>query len=174
MAESQLMCMEDGHIGDKVPESRPEFFYSEEQRAAIEELVKNGDGAFKTRLKEDNMKDFLSAKEIRLLLNIFRRYDSESVSMTKTPAGAGKDEGEEGPVTADDDSGVHSTYWPQMSDTEVPPLDIGWPSGAKFKGVTRVVMHTHPPQRQRASHQTGGEEAHPRGEQGKKDRKESI
>uniref|UniRef100_A0A8C5D3L3 Family with sequence similarity 83 member Fb n=1 Tax=Gouania willdenowi TaxID=441366 RepID=A0A8C5D3L3_GOUWI len=32
-----------------------------------------------------------------------------------------------------------------MSDTEVPPLDIGWPSGAKFKGVTRVAMHTHPP-----------------------------
>uniref|UniRef100_A0A8C5D4S0 Scaffolding anchor of CK1 domain-containing protein n=1 Tax=Gouania willdenowi TaxID=441366 RepID=A0A8C5D4S0_GOUWI len=152
MAESQLMCMEDGHIGDKVPESRPEFFYSEEQRAAIEELVKNGDGAFKTRLKEDNMKDFLSAKEIRLLLNIFRRYDSESVSMTKTPAGAGKDEGEEGPVTADDDSGVHSTYWPQMSDTEVPPLDIGWPSGAKFKGVTRVVMHTHPPPKDNGPH----------------------
>uniref|UniRef100_A0A667X5F3 Family with sequence similarity 83 member Fb n=1 Tax=Myripristis murdjan TaxID=586833 RepID=A0A667X5F3_9TELE len=32
-----------------------------------------------------------------------------------------------------------------MSDTEVPPLDIGWPSGMLFRGVTRVTMHTHPP-----------------------------
>lgn len=45
----------------------------------------------------------------------------------------------------DADSGVPSTYWPQMSDTEVPPLDIGWPSGGLFKGMTRVAVHTHPP-----------------------------
>uniref|UniRef100_A0A8D0D539 Family with sequence similarity 83 member Fb n=1 Tax=Sander lucioperca TaxID=283035 RepID=A0A8D0D539_SANLU len=32
-----------------------------------------------------------------------------------------------------------------MSDTEVPPLDIGWPSGGLFKGITRVAVHTHPP-----------------------------
>uniref|UniRef100_A0A672RK06 Family with sequence similarity 83 member Fb n=1 Tax=Sinocyclocheilus grahami TaxID=75366 RepID=A0A672RK06_SINGR len=32
-----------------------------------------------------------------------------------------------------------------MSDTEVPPLDIGWPSSGLFKGVTRVSVHTHPP-----------------------------
>uniref|UniRef100_A0A3Q3WQ70 Scaffolding anchor of CK1 domain-containing protein n=1 Tax=Mola mola TaxID=94237 RepID=A0A3Q3WQ70_MOLML len=32
-----------------------------------------------------------------------------------------------------------------MSDTEVPPLDIGWPSGGFFRGVTRVSVHTHPP-----------------------------
>uniref|UniRef100_A0A3Q2T1R5 Family with sequence similarity 83 member Fb n=1 Tax=Fundulus heteroclitus TaxID=8078 RepID=A0A3Q2T1R5_FUNHE len=32
-----------------------------------------------------------------------------------------------------------------MSDTEVPSLDIGWPSGGMFKGVTRVSVHTHPP-----------------------------
>uniref|UniRef100_A0A087Y9K5 Family with sequence similarity 83 member Fb n=1 Tax=Poecilia formosa TaxID=48698 RepID=A0A087Y9K5_POEFO len=32
-----------------------------------------------------------------------------------------------------------------MSDTEVPSLDIGWPSGGFFRGVTRVAVHTHPP-----------------------------
>ncbi|XP_013870956.1 protein FAM83F [Austrofundulus limnaeus] len=132
MAESQLMCMEDGHIGAKVPESKPEFYYSEEQRAAIEELMKNGDGAFKTRLKEENMTDFLSAREIKHLLNTFKHYDSSSDESTSA-------------ARSDADSGVHSTYWPQMSDTEVPPLDIGWPSGGLFKGVTRVAVHTHPP-----------------------------
>uniref|UniRef100_A0A7N6A2H3 Scaffolding anchor of CK1 domain-containing protein n=1 Tax=Anabas testudineus TaxID=64144 RepID=A0A7N6A2H3_ANATE len=141
MAESQLMCMEDGHIGAKVPETKPEFYYSEEQRVAIEELLKNGDGAFKTRLKEDDVTDFLSAREVKMLLNTFKQYESEDDSSSK----AAKSRSEQDPPGSDADSGVHSTYWPQMSDTEVPPLDIGWPSGGMFKGVTRVAVHTHPP-----------------------------
>lgn len=132
MAESQLMVLEDGHIGTRIPESRPEFYYSEEQRVAIEELLKNGDGAFKTRLKEDKMIDFLSAREIKLLLSSFRQYDTESASSTS-------------PTDSHADSGVNSTYWPETSDTEVPSLEIGWPSGGLFKGVTRVAVHTHPP-----------------------------
>ncbi|XP_019215869.1 protein FAM83F isoform X2 [Oreochromis niloticus] len=139
MAESQLTVMEDGRIGVKVPETKPEFYYSEEQRAAIELLLKEGDGAFKTRLKEDKMKDFLSAREVKLLTNTFRPYDSGDDSKASTSRS------EQGATGTDADSGVHSTYWPQMSDTEVPPLDIGWPNGAYFKGVTRVSVHTHPP-----------------------------
>uniref|UniRef100_UPI0037E94407 protein FAM83F n=1 Tax=Semicossyphus pulcher TaxID=241346 RepID=UPI0037E94407 len=137
MAESQLVCMEDGHIGVKIPESKPEFYYCEEHRAAIEELLKNGDGAFKTRLKDDNMKDFLSAREVKHVTSTFKQYDlgnEESSSGSKAS-----------PSGTDADSGVHSTYWPQMSDTEVPPLDIGWPNGSIFRGVTRVAVHTHPP-----------------------------
>ncbi|XP_015229504.1 PREDICTED: protein FAM83F [Cyprinodon variegatus] len=141
MAESQLMVMEDGHIGAKVPENKPEFYYSEEQRCAIEELLKNGDGAFKTRLKEDKAKDFLSAREVKVLQSTFKQYDSDS-SNSKTAASR-SEQGASGGTDAD--SGVHSTYWPQMSDTEVPSLDIGWPSGGLFKGVTRVAVHTHPP-----------------------------
>lgn len=134
------MCMEDGHIGVKVPESKPEFYYSEEQRAAIEELLKNGDGAFKTRLKEDNAKDFLSAREVKVLVSTFKQYDSNDTSSSSSSQTA-----EQGAAGTDADSGVHSTYWPLMSDTEVPSLDIGWPSGGFFKGVTRVAVHTHPP-----------------------------
>ncbi|CAJ1052937.1 protein FAM83F [Xyrichtys novacula] len=141
MAESQLVCMEDGHIGVKVPENKPEFYYSEEQRAAIEELLKNGDGAFKMRLKDDNMKDFLSAREVKHILNTFTKYDTEDGGSSSSKS---KDN-QASPSGTDTDSGVHSTYWPQMSDTEVPALDIGWPSGNMFKGVTRVAVHTHPP-----------------------------
>ncbi|XP_061684823.1 protein FAM83F-like isoform X1 [Syngnathoides biaculeatus] len=135
MAESQILCMEDGHIGVQVPETRPEFYYSEEQRAAVEELLKNGDGAFKMRLKDDNMKDFLSAREVKILNSNFKHYDE---------AGDG-DGDKEAASSPSSDSGVHSTYWPQMSDTEVPSLDIGWPNWGFFKGVTRVAVHTHPP-----------------------------
>ncbi|XP_034542829.1 protein FAM83F [Notolabrus celidotus] len=135
MADSQLMCMEDGHIGVKIPETKPEFYYSEEQRAAIEELLKNGDGAFKMRLSEDNMKDFLSAREVKHLLSTFKKYD----------VGDGDSKGSNNQAGADADSGIQSTYWPQMSDTEVPQLDNGWPNGSMFRGVTRVAVHTHPP-----------------------------
>ncbi|XP_070773957.1 protein FAM83F [Enoplosus armatus] len=139
MAESQLMCMEDGRIGVKVPESKPQFYYSEEQRAAIEELLKSGDSAFKTRLSDDNMRDFLSAREVKLLTSSFRQYDSCDGSKESASRSG------EGAAGTDADSGVHSTYWPQMSDTVVPQLDIGWPSGGLFRGVTRVAVHTHPP-----------------------------
>ncbi|XP_023284809.1 protein FAM83F [Seriola lalandi dorsalis] len=146
MAESQLMCMEDGHIGASVPETKPEFYYSEEQRAAIEELLKNGDGAFKTRLKDDNMKDFLSAREVKVLLSTFKQYDSGNDSNSSSSSKATQSKSDQGAAGTDaSDSGVHSTYWPQMSDTQVPPLDIGWTGGGLFKGVTRVVVHTHPP-----------------------------
>lgn len=138
MADSQLACMEDGSIPVPVPvpASRPEFFYSEEQRSAVEELLRNGDGAFKMRLREDNMTDFLSAREVKHILNTFKKYDSgeDGTDPQRSQQGA-----------ADADSGVHSTYWPQMSDTEVPPLDLGWPSLGFFRGVTRVSVHTHPP-----------------------------
>ncbi|XP_068607429.1 protein FAM83F [Brachionichthys hirsutus] len=131
MAESQVTCMEDGRIGTKVPESSPGFYYSEEQRAAVEELLRNGDGAFKVRLRDDNTTDFLSAREVKVITSAFRRYGDD----VSGPGAAGSDA----------DSGVHSTYWPQMSDTEVPPLDIGWTGGGSFRGVTRVAVHTHPP-----------------------------
>ncbi|XP_031734601.1 protein FAM83F-like [Anarrhichthys ocellatus] len=149
MAESQLKCMEDGNIGVKVPESKPEFYYSEEQRAAVEELLKNGDGAFKTRLKEDNMKDFLSAREVKLVVSTFKTYDvhddDDSSSSGKAKPSGSEAEPRGAAGGTDADSGVHSTYWPQMSETEVPPLDIGWPGGGFFRGVTRVSVHTHPP-----------------------------
>lgn len=134
MAESQLQCMEDGRIGENVPESRPEFYYSEVHRAALEELLRNGDGAFKTRLRADDAKDFLSAREIKVIQSTVEQYSTH-------------EDNDAGPARkhADDSKSLRSTYWPDMSDTEVPLLDIGWPNSGFFKGVTRVMVFTHPP-----------------------------
>ncbi|KAL6102467.1 fam83f [Pungitius sinensis] len=138
MAESQLVCMDEGHVNEKVPETTPAFYYSEEQRAALEQLLRNGDGAFRTRLREDNVKDFLSAREVAFIRKSFREYDGDSDSESG--------EHERAKESPSADSGVHSTYWPEMSDTEVPPLDIGWPGGSgAYKGVTRVSVYSHPP-----------------------------
>ncbi|MEQ2254547.1 hypothetical protein ILYODFUR_004795 [Ilyodon furcidens] len=138
MAESQLLCIDDKHVNEKIPESRPEFYYSEEQRAALEQLLRNGDAAFKMRLKEDNVKDFLCAREVKAIRETFQEYDTDSDSESS--------EQEKPKEASSADSGVHSTYWPQMSDTEVPSLDIGWPATSSvYKGVTRVSVYTHPP-----------------------------
>ncbi|KAJ8363211.1 hypothetical protein SKAU_G00120420 [Synaphobranchus kaupii] len=127
------MCMDDGHINERIKESNPQFYYSEEQRAALEQLLKDGDGAFKNRLKEDKVNDFLSAREIKFIRKTFQEYSDCEDDLDSTPA-----------QTAKGDSGIHSTYWPQLSDI-VPPLDIGWPDGGFYKGVTRVTVHTNPP-----------------------------
>ncbi|KAF6736728.1 Protein FAM83F [Oryzias melastigma] len=137
MAESQLVCLDPDHVNEKVPENQPEFYYSEEQRAALEQLLRGGAGAFRERLREDHMRDFLCARELKAIRKTFREYepDSESEPEPDKPREA-----------ASADSGVHSTYWPQMSDTEVPCLDLGWPgSSGVYKGVTRVAVYTHPP-----------------------------
>lgn len=137
MAESQLECLDDGHINDKIPESRPEFVYSEDQRVGLELLLKEGDGAFKMHLKNENAKDFLSAREIKRITDTVKEYQTIEEDDRR-----GTQDDREGHEST---SSLHSTYWPQLSDTDVPPLDLGWPSGGFFKGVTRVAVHTHPP-----------------------------
>ncbi|XP_067230714.1 protein FAM83F [Chanodichthys erythropterus] len=142
MAESQLVCLEDGLMPAAVPESRPQFYYSEQQRAALEQLLTNGDGAFKSLLKEEKSQDFLSAREIKAITSTFVKYKQE-----EDDGGAAESKPKKQPTTdkREDSGSLRSTYWPEMSDTEVPPLDIGWPSSGLFKGVTRVSVYTHPP-----------------------------
>ncbi|KAK7144100.1 hypothetical protein R3I94_010507 [Phoxinus phoxinus] len=135
MAESQLVCMEDGLMPTAVPESRPQFYYSEQQRAALEMLLAHGDGAFKSLLKDEKSQDFLSAREIKAITNTFVKYQHE-----EDDGGASENR-----AKRDASDSMRSTYWPQMSDTDVPPLDLGWPSSGLFKGVTRVCVYTHPP-----------------------------
>lgn len=133
MAESQLQCMEDGLIGSAVPESSPGFYYSEQQRAALEVLLRDGDAQFKERLAEDEYRDFLSAREIKEVQNTFKKYETEEDSAAERAARR----------TEDSDS-VRSTYWPQLSEREIPQLDLGWPTGGFLRAITRVMVYTHP------------------------------
>nr|XP_004610773.1 unnamed protein product [Sorex araneus] len=43
-------------------------------------------------------------------------------------------------------------YWPDRSDTEVPPLDLGWTDAGFYRGVSRVTLFTHPPKEEKAPH----------------------
>ncbi|XP_026989481.2 protein FAM83F-like [Tachysurus fulvidraco] len=134
MAESQLQCMEDGSIVETIHESRPEFYYSETHRTALEELLRKGDGAFKELLRKDDAKDFLSPPEVNVIKSTVEQYSTQEDISVATPR-----------IHADDATSLRSTYWPEISDIGVPPLDIGWPHTGFFKGVTRAVVYAHPP-----------------------------
>ncbi|KAL4647805.1 protein FAM83F-like [Arapaima gigas] len=145
MAESQLLCMDDSPVVfQNISESKAAFFYSEPQRVALEKLLAEGDAAFKAAMEGEDVREFLSAGELAWIRDTFREYasckepkkkDKKEKKETKKQTGA----------ESQADSGLRSTYWPQMSDIEVPALDLGWVEGMRYNGATRVEVYTHPP-----------------------------
>uniref|UniRef100_A0A8D0H251 Family with sequence similarity 83 member F n=1 Tax=Sphenodon punctatus TaxID=8508 RepID=A0A8D0H251_SPHPU len=135
MAESQLLCLDETHVNEKVTEAQARFYYSEEQRRALETLVGQGGQAYKERLKKEKLRDFLSNRELQALREGWSRYDAH-LEGSKAPEG-------ESPSLA---------YWPERSDTEIPPLDLGWTDKTFYRGVSRVALYTHPRKEENAPH----------------------
>ncbi|CAM5083752.1 unnamed protein product [Eretmochelys imbricata] len=134
MADSQLICLDDTHVNEKVTEAQARFYYSEEQRRALEVLVAQGEPAYRERLQQGQLRDFLSSRELRALPAGWRGYDAHLEG-----GGAGGE-------------GVSLAYWPECSDTEVPPLDLGWTDKNFYRGISRVSLFTHPWKEESAPH----------------------
>ncbi|KAM3914726.1 protein FAM83F [Leptodactylus fuscus] len=134
MAESQLMCLRDDHINERITENMVTYYYNEDQRRSLEILVNNGIQAYRQYIKENDLKDFLSTKELIDLKSDFKTYVTDSPKkQTKQQPKQQKDK--------------ESTlqYWPALSDTEIPPLDLGWPEKGFYRGVSNMLVYTHPP-----------------------------
>lgn len=140
MAFSQVQCLDDSHVNWRSSESKPEFFYSEEQRLALEALVGNGPEAFYAVLKKENIRDFLSELELRKILDTLETYDpgSEVLPRGDESAGLNGQGGEQGPLPS-------LEYWPERSDRSIPQLDLGWPETIAYRGVTRATVYMQPP-----------------------------
>lgn len=134
MADSQLICLDDTHVNETVTEAQARFYYSEEQRRALEALVAQGEPAYRERLRQGQLRDFLSSRELRALPAGWRGYDAHLEG-----GGAGGE-------------GVSLAYWPECSDTEVPPLDLGWTDKNFYRGISRVSLFTHPWKEENAPH----------------------
>ncbi|XP_075792488.1 protein FAM83F [Pelodiscus sinensis] len=134
MADSQLLCLDETHVNEKVTQAQARFYYSEEQRRALEELVARGEPAYREQLQKGQLRDFLSRRELRVLPACWRRYDAHLQG-----DGAG-------------DEGVSLAYWPERSDTEVPPLDLGWTDNNFYRGISGVSLFTHPRKEENAPH----------------------
>lgn len=132
MALSQIQCLDDNHVNWRVSESKPEFFYSEDQRLALEALISGGREAFDAYVKQGELRPFLSESELERLCRSVKDYRP----------------GAEHPVADMADSeerALSLQYWPDRSDVSIPDLDLGWPDCTSYRGVTRVNVYTQPP-----------------------------
>ncbi|XP_067333188.1 uncharacterized protein fam83ga isoform X1 [Channa argus] len=131
MALSQIQCLDENHVNPRTHESKPEFLYCEDQRLALEALLRDGREAFTKHLEARGLRGFLSDLELETFLEAVEPYDPDSDLF---------------PVNAEDDEPPLSLhYWPDLSDTSVPQLDLGWPDSESYRGVTRATVYTQPP-----------------------------
>ncbi|XP_013030395.2 protein FAM83G [Anser cygnoides] len=145
MAFSQVQCLDDSHVNWRSSESKPEFFYSEEQRLALEALASRGPDAFYEVLKKENIRDFLSELELKKILDTLETYDPGSEYIPRHGSSTGESEGDGD--SQGDEQGVAPSleYWPQRSDRSIPQLDLGWPETIAYRGVTRATVYMQPP-----------------------------
>ncbi|XP_077426057.1 protein FAM83G-like [Vanacampus margaritifer] len=147
MALSQIQCLDDHHVNWRVSQSKPEFFYSEDQRLAIEKLIAQGRGAFTDYLHENKLREFLSEPELERITHTAEIYRPgyEHHQRPETPGGhtgnTTPGSGEDGAL----DGEVSLQYWPDRSEASVAELDLGWPEAISYRGVTRVTVYTQPP-----------------------------
>uniref|UniRef100_A0A3Q1EJW4 Family with sequence similarity 83 member G n=1 Tax=Acanthochromis polyacanthus TaxID=80966 RepID=A0A3Q1EJW4_9TELE len=131
MALSQIQCLDDNHVNPRTHESKPEFFYCEDQRLALEALLRDGREGFGKCLESRGLRGFLSDPELEVLVRTVEPYD---------PGCELFPEGEE-----DEPTPLSLHYWPEMSDTSIPHMDLGWPDSDGYRGVTRTTVYTQPP-----------------------------
>ncbi|NXQ25212.1 FA83G protein, partial [Alaudala cheleensis] len=145
MAFSQVQCLDDSHVNWRSSESKPEFFYSEEQRLALEALASRGPDAFYEVLKRENIRDFLSELELKKILDTLETYDPGSEHIPRHGSSTGDSEGDGNSQGDEQDVAPSLEYWPQRSDRSIPQLDLGWPETIAYRGVTRATVYMQPP-----------------------------
>lgn len=144
MALSQVQCLDDHHVNWRVSESKPEFFYSEDQRLALEALVVEGRDAFTEYISKHGVREFLSEPELERIVHTAEAYRPGYEHLQK-PGTPGPGNTTPGPWEETGDGEVSLEYWPDRSEGSVAELDLGWPEAISYRGVTRVTVHTQPP-----------------------------
>ncbi|XP_019516072.1 PREDICTED: protein FAM83F [Hipposideros armiger] len=148
MAESQLSCLDEAHVNERVTEAQAAFYYCERRRAALEALLGDGEQAYRERVKKEKLRDFLSSPERQALRAALSPYEDPA-----PPTARGKSKAKaKAPPQDPAEPSESLAYWPDRSDTEVPPLDLGWTDTGSYRGVSRVTFFTHPPMEEKAPH----------------------
>lgn len=149
MALSQIQCLDDHHVNWRVSEGKPEFFYSEEQRLALETLLTGGRDAFMDFIRQNGLRGFLSEPELERIACTAEAYRPgyEHHQKPDTPGPGSLTPGSltPGAVEVAEDGEVSLEYWPDRSEASVAELDLGWPESISYRGVTRVTVYTQPP-----------------------------
>nr|XP_061779441.1 protein FAM83D-like [Nerophis lumbriciformis] len=136
MALSQ--CLEDSPFREHKVQPNVQEVYNERHRLALEELLSGGVDNFLDFLRKEDIANFLSDEEIQ-------RIRSAAVA-PRCVSFLGEDlQALERSLSSSMDC-LSVTYFPEVSDVEPPPLEIGWPAftTGSYRGVTRAVAHFQP------------------------------
>ncbi|XP_055993518.1 protein FAM83F [Sorex fumeus] len=147
MAASQLSCLDEAHVNERLSEAQAAFHYCERRRAALEALLGGGERAYRERVQQERLRGFLSGPERRALRAAWTPYE-DAAAPPPAPAQAQAKAQAQAPARPAESL----AYWPDRSDTEVPPLDLGWTDAGFYRGVSRVTLFTHPPKEEKAPH----------------------
>ncbi|XP_040212356.1 protein FAM83G isoform X2 [Rana temporaria] len=142
MALSQLQCLDNHNVNWRSSETKPEFFYSEEQRLALEALVSTGEEKYHEVIKKENIRDFLSELEVAKVACRVEAFDPDLSHPRKNEDKPETEEEGEPPL---EDTEQSLEYWPDRSDCSIPELDLGWPDTVAYRGVTRATVYMQPP-----------------------------
>lgn len=151
MAESQLSCLDEAHVNERVTEAQAAFYYCERRRAALEALLGGGERAYRELVKQEQLRDFLSSREQQALRAAWSPYEDAAAAANAAARGKSKAKAK-APAQARAEPCESLAYWPDRSDTEVPPLDLGWTDTGVYRGVSRITLFTHPPKEEKAPH----------------------
>ncbi|XP_077429586.1 protein FAM83D [Vanacampus margaritifer] len=112
--------------------------YNERHRLALEELLSEGLHNFLAFLKKESIANFLSDEEIQWIRGATVAPRRVSV--------LGEDQAQPEQSLSSSVDCLSVTYFPEVSDVEPPPLEIGWPAftAGSYRGVTRAVAHFQP------------------------------
>ncbi|XP_035255675.1 protein FAM83B [Anguilla anguilla] len=129
--ESQLSLLSSLN-GDLRQEDFIQPHYKESYRIAIDTLVSEGQEKYQEVLKEEQIGDFLSEREI-----LFIKERTRLPVTTSSPS--------EEVNGCPENTSSSGTYWPMNSDVETPDLDLGWPECSKLSAGTNIELLFHPP-----------------------------
>uniref|UniRef100_A0A8C4QDA5 Scaffolding anchor of CK1 domain-containing protein n=1 Tax=Eptatretus burgeri TaxID=7764 RepID=A0A8C4QDA5_EPTBU len=112
----------------------PEATYKESSRLAVDTLVADGLEAYRKVLKQEKAHSFLSRAEVEYIQKNAQppRYAECDSTNGECAINTGTDVSSSG------------TYWPMLSDTSIPELDLGWPAAQK-REQTNVTLYFQPP-----------------------------
>lgn len=134
MSKSQEQSLNEDVVFFPANESDPEFLHSELERSALESLLKDGPGAFYTKLSAHGFEPFLSKEEVNQVSSWVEDHHVEVV-----------ENGDIGSETSSGVQGISDQYFPEVSDTPAPSLELGWPEMDRWDGVARAMIYTNPP-----------------------------
>ena len=134
MSNSKEQSLDENVVFLEVTESSPEFLYSERERQAVERLLSAGPETFYSSIGTERSGCFLSPEEVRQMSSWAQDYHFNQVQW--------EEDGWEGSSQVED---FCSTYFPCISDTPAPDLDLGWPEKGPWQTMGSTTVHTSPP-----------------------------